>query len=65
MNQRSIVLDLAMKDLSVIAVHQDLVATPGPEAVSYSSVTRYLRVARFVSSNSLANIPEAESQFDD
>jgi hypothetical protein len=65
MNQRSIVLYLARKDLSVMAVHHDLVATPGPEAVSYSSVTRYLRQAIFVSSNSPANIHEAESQFDD
>jgi hypothetical protein len=65
MNQRSTVVYLAKKDLSVITVHHDLVATPGPEAVSYSSVTHYLREAIFVSSNSPANRPGAESQFDD
>jgi hypothetical protein len=64
-DQRSIVLYLARKELSVIAIHHDLVSTLGPEAVSYSSVTCYLREAIFVSSNSHANIPEAEFQFDD
>jgi hypothetical protein len=51
--------------LSAIAIHHDLVPTLGPEAVSHSSVIRYLREAKFVSSNSPANIPEAEPQFDD
>jgi hypothetical protein len=65
MNQISIVFSLARKELSAIAIHHDLVATLGPEAVRYSSVTRCLREVRFVSSDSPANIPEAETQFDD
>jgi hypothetical protein len=65
MDQRSIAFYFAGKDLSAIAIHHDLVATLGPEAVSYSCVTGYLLDAIFVSSNSPANIPEAESQFDD
>jgi hypothetical protein len=65
MDQRSIALRLTRKELSAIAIHYDLVATLGPGAMSYSSATRYLREARFVSSNSPANIPEAEPQFDD
>jgi hypothetical protein len=65
MDQKSIVLYLAGKDLSAIAVRHDLVATLGPEAVSHSSMTSCLHEAIFVPSNSLANIPEAEPQFDD
>jgi hypothetical protein len=65
MDQRPIVFCLAKKELSAIAIHHDLVATVGPEAVSYSSVTRYLREAMFVSSNSPATVPEEEPQFDD
>jgi hypothetical protein len=33
--------------LSACEIHDDIVATFGPDAVSYSSVTRYLREARF------------------
>jgi hypothetical protein len=65
MDQRSIVLQLPRKKLSAVAIHHDLVTTLGPEAVICSSVTRYLREAILVSSNSPANIPEAEPQFDD
>jgi hypothetical protein len=35
MDQRSVVLSLARKELSAIAIHHDLVAKLGPEAVSY------------------------------
>jgi hypothetical protein len=42
MDQRSIVLYLARKELSAMTIHHDLVATLGPEAVGYSYVTRYL-----------------------
>jgi hypothetical protein len=65
MDQRSIVLYPAGKELSAITIHHDLVATLGPKAVSYSSLTRYLREAIFVSSNSPVNISEAEPRFDD
>jgi hypothetical protein len=45
MEQRSIVLYLARKGLSPLAIHDDLVTTLGADAdaESYSSVTRYLR----------------------
>jgi hypothetical protein len=59
MDQRSIVICLARKELSAIAIHHDLAATLGPEAVGYSSVTCYIREAILISSNSPANIPEA------
>jgi hypothetical protein len=63
--KKSIVLCLARKELSAIAIHHELVATLGPEVVSYSSMTRYLHEASFVSSNSPATMPLAEPQFDD
>jgi hypothetical protein len=39
MDQRSIVLYLHLKGLSAYAIHDDLVATLGPKAVAYSTVT--------------------------
>jgi hypothetical protein len=69
MEQRSVVLYLARKGLSPLAIHDDLVTTLGAEAnadaVSYSSVTRYLRAAIFASSNLPTHLPEPEAQFDD
>jgi hypothetical protein len=65
MGQKPMFLYLARKELSTIAVHHDLVATLGPAAVSYPSVTQYLRNAIFVSSHSPVNVSEAEPQFDD
>jgi hypothetical protein len=65
MEQRSIVLYFARKRLSPLAIHDDLVTTLGADAVSYSSVTRYLRDAVFASSNPLTRLSEPEAQFDD
>jgi hypothetical protein len=65
MEQRSIVLYLARKGLSPLAIHDDLMTMLGADAVSYSSVTRYLRDAVFTSSNPPAPLPEPEAQFDD
>jgi hypothetical protein len=67
MEQRSIVLYLARKGLSPLAIHDDLVTTLGADAdaVSYWSMTRYLRDAVFASSNSPTPLPEPEAQFDD
>jgi hypothetical protein len=64
--QRSIVLYLARKGLSPLAVHDNLVTTLGADAnaLSYSSVTRYLRDAVFTSSNPPTPLPEPEAQFD-
>jgi hypothetical protein len=64
-DQRSIVLYLTRKGLSAIAIHDDLVATLGAEAVSYPSVTRYLHEAIFVSSNQPDPLPPPEHQLDD
>jgi hypothetical protein len=46
MDQRSIVLYLHLKGLSAHAIHDDLVATLGPRAVTYSTVTGHLREAK-------------------
>jgi hypothetical protein len=66
MEQRSIVLYLAKKELSPLAINDDLVTTLGADAdaVSYSSVTLYLRDAVFASSNPPTFLPEPEAQFD-
>jgi hypothetical protein len=47
MDQRSIVLYLGMKNWSALAIHKDLVETLKDDAVSYSSVTLYLRTPSF------------------
>jgi hypothetical protein len=65
MDQQSIILYLSRKVFSVVAIHDDLVATLGVEAVSYPSVTRYLREAIFASSNPPEPLPPPEHQLDD
>jgi hypothetical protein len=47
MTQSPIVADLSLKGTSARERHDDIVTTLGPDAVSYNSVTRYLREARF------------------
>jgi hypothetical protein len=47
MTQPPIVAYLSLKGMSAREIHDDIVATLGPDAVSYSSVTRYLSEARF------------------
>jgi hypothetical protein len=65
MDQQSIVLYLSRKGLSAVAIHDDLVATLGAEAVSYPSATRSLREAIFASSNPPDRLPPPEHQLDD
>jgi histone-lysine N-methyltransferase SETMAR len=47
MDQPTIAIYLERKGLSARAIHQDLVATLGQDAVADSTVTRYLREIRF------------------
>jgi hypothetical protein len=47
MTQRPTVAYLSLKGMSAREIHDDIVATLGSDAVSYSLVTRYLRMARF------------------
>jgi hypothetical protein len=65
MEQRSIILYLARKRLSRLAIHDDLVTTLGPDALSYSSVMHDPRDAVFVSSNPPTPLHRAEAEFDD
>jgi hypothetical protein len=57
--QRPIVADLSLKWMSARKIHDDILATLGPDAVSYSSVTRYLREARFPLSSFEARNPSS------
>jgi hypothetical protein len=47
MMQRSIVAYLSLKGMPPCEIHDDIVSTLGPDAMSYSLATRYLREARF------------------
>jgi hypothetical protein len=47
MAQRPTVHYLSLKRMPAPEIHDDIVATIGPDAVSCSSVTRHLREARF------------------
>jgi hypothetical protein len=47
MDQKTIVLYLRMKGMSLDAIHEDLVRTLGADVVSYSMVTKYARSAKF------------------
>jgi hypothetical protein len=47
MDQKTIVLDLGMKGMSLDAIHEDLVRTLGTDAVTYPTVTKYARSAKF------------------
>jgi hypothetical protein len=49
MTQHPIVAYLSLKAMSAGEIHDDIVSTLRPNAVSYNSVTRYLREARFPS----------------
>jgi hypothetical protein len=51
--------------MSAREIHDDIVATLGPDGVSYSSVTRYLREARFPPSKPEPHPVEAQRDFDD
>lgn len=64
-DQRSIVLYLARKGLSAREICDNLEATLGPDAKSYSTVTRFLRETKFLSSDPLVTSSEETSLADD
>jgi hypothetical protein len=51
------VLYLSRNGAQPVALHSDIVATLGLEAVSYSSVIQYLHDFAFASSNSVLSLP--------
>jgi hypothetical protein len=65
LEQRSIVLDLAIKRLSPLAIRGDLMATLGVEAVSDLSVAIYLPDAVFTSSDPPAPLSQPKPHLDD
>jgi hypothetical protein len=65
MTQRPIVVYLSLKGMSAREIHDDIVAALGPDAVSYSSVTRYLREAQFPPSKPELHPADVQRDFDD
>jgi hypothetical protein len=51
--------------MSVREIHGDIVATIGPDAMSYSSVPHYLREARFPPSKQEPHPADARRDLDD
>jgi hypothetical protein len=58
MDQKPIVLYLRMKGMAVDAIHDGLIRTLGKDAVTYPTVTKYVRSAHF-SGRKEATPPEA------
>jgi hypothetical protein len=65
MAQRPIVACLSLKVISAGEIHDDIVATLGRDAMSYNSVTRYLREARFAPSKSEPHLADVQRNLDD
>jgi hypothetical protein len=65
MTQRPIVTYLSLKVMLTREIHDDIVATLGPDAVSYSSVTRYLREARLPPSKPGPHPTDIQRDLDD
>jgi hypothetical protein len=63
--QRPIVVYLSLKWMSAREIHDDIGAILGPDAMSYSSVTRYLREARFSPSKPEPDPADVQRNLDD
>jgi hypothetical protein len=64
-NQREIVEYLHRKGFKPKAIYVDLVGTLGAEAVSHSTVTRWLRETRFTSNTQRLMFSESETHCDE
>jgi hypothetical protein len=58
MDQKPIVIYLRMKGMALDVIHDDIVRTLGKDAVTCSTVTKYVRSAQF-SGRKEATVPEA------
>jgi hypothetical protein len=65
MMQRPIVAYLSLKGIPAREIHDDSVATLGPDAVSYSPITRHLWEAQFPPSKPEPNSVEVQKDLDD
>jgi hypothetical protein len=65
MIQRPIVAYLSLKGMSAREIHGDIIATLGPDAVSYNSVPHYLCEARFPLSTPEPHPTDVQRDLDD
>jgi hypothetical protein len=65
MTQRPIVAYRLLKWMSAREIHDDIVAILGPDAVSYRSVVRSLREARFPPSKLEPGLADVQRELDD
>jgi hypothetical protein len=65
MDQKSIVLYLHLNEMSAQTIHDDLVAALEYKAPAYSTVTKYLRPARFDPAKSPRNSDASSAHLDD
>jgi hypothetical protein len=65
MTQRLIVAYLSLRGISPREIHDDIVATLGRDAMSYSSVTRYLREAQLPPSKPEPHPADVQRDLDD
>jgi hypothetical protein len=65
MTQRLIISYLSLKGMSAREIHDDIVATLGPDVVSYSSVARYFREARLPPSKPEPHTADVQRDLDD
>jgi hypothetical protein len=65
MTQRPIVAYLSLRGMSAREIHDGIVATLGPDAASYSSVTRHLHEARFAPSKPGLHPADVQRDLDD
>jgi hypothetical protein len=65
MAQRPIVAYLSLKGMSAREIHDDIVATFGPDAVSYSSVTHHVCEAQFPLSKPEPHPADVQRDLDD
>jgi hypothetical protein len=65
MTQHPIVADLSLKWMSAREIHDNVVATLGPDVVSYSSVTHYLRETGFPPSKPEPHPARLQRDYDD
>jgi hypothetical protein len=65
MTQCPIVAYLSLKGMLARKIHDNIGANLGPDAVSYSSVARYIRKARFPPSKPEFYISDVQRDLDD
>jgi hypothetical protein len=65
MTHRPIVVYLSLKWMSAREIHDDIIATLWPEAVLYSSVTRYIREGGFLPSEPEPHPADVQRDLDD